>query len=154
MPVKAAKEEEGRMGKAGRVFDGAEINPEKCGIRKLLNIILELVHLVESADASHHLDTLLAICLWDKAQRIAKEFLKNLECAVLWFFAEAPELYILRELHDTVKKLWEEIVAGGRDRFIKKSKKDRNEADKVHTGDLLKHFRPLEQVHLAMLKRP
>ena len=103
-----------------------------------MNIILELIHLIESADASHPLDILLANCLWDKAQRIGQEFLKNLKCAALWFFAEVPEPYILRELHHTAKKMWEEIVTGGRDRNIKKSKKDRNEAAKVHTGDLSK----------------
>ena len=123
-------------------------------IRKLLNSILELLHLVESANASHPLDILLASCLWDKAKRIGKEFLKNPKCAVLWFFAEVPELYILRELHDTVKNILEEIVTGGRDRILKEWKKDRNEAAKVHTGDLFKHFRPLEQVPLTIPKRP
>ena len=87
--MRAAIEEEGRLGKAGRVFDGAELNPEKRGIRKLLNIILELIHLIEGPNASHRLDILLATCLWDKAKRIGKEFLENLKCAVLWFFAEA-----------------------------------------------------------------
>ena len=135
MPVRVATEEDGRLGKAGRVFDGAELNPEKRGIRKLLNIILELIHLIEGPNASHRLDILLANCLWDKAKRIGKEFLENLTCAVLWFFAEAPEFYILRELHDTVKKMWGEIVTGGWDRIIKNWKKDRNEAAEVHTGD-------------------
>ena len=35
VPVRTAIEEEGRLGKAGRVFDGAELDPEKRGIRKL-----------------------------------------------------------------------------------------------------------------------
>ena len=119
-----------------------------------LKNIVELIHLIEGPNASHPLDILLAIWLWDKAKRIGKEFFENLKCAVLWFFAEAPEPYILRELHDTAKKIWEERVTGGRDRIIKKWKKDRNEAAEVHTGDLNKKLRPLEQVHLAMLKRP
>ena len=137
-----------RLGNAGWQFEGIELNPEKRGLRKLLNVVDELINGINRGCIDLHHQEML----WSKSKRLGREHLKHRKVSVFWSFENAPDLLLLNEIRETVKKILEEVIAGTRDRTIRKWKKDRNERAKVNTGDLFRHFKPLDQVPLAVLK--
>ena len=131
----------------GRQFDGAEIHPERCALRKVLNLVIELIQILETGVESH------IQSLWDKIKRLSTEVLKFHKSKVLWSFTLAPEKYVLEEIKGIIETEIAQTVIGGRERLIRRWKRDRNERARTNTSDLFRHFRPLEQSPLCILKK-
>ena len=146
----AAEVSKVKLGKMGRSFEGVELNPEKRGLRKLLTLIEELIHGEETIVT----DSCLHQNIWDKAKRVGREVLKYHKCSVFWSFSLVPDLLLLREIKRLVTNVLEDVIAGGRDKAVRKWKKERNERAKSHTGDLFRLFKPLDQIPLTILKKP
>ena len=144
---RAAFAERVRLNDRSREYHGIEIHPERRGLRKLLNLVCEMIEVKSSAEITH------LQFLWDKTKRLCEEFLKFHRKFVLWTFTSPPDLHLLNELKVVVEQELEEAVVGSRTRLIRKWKRERNEKAKTITGGLFRHFKPLDQVPLTILKK-
>ena len=136
-----------RLNDRGRVFEGVELHPEKRGLKKILSLISEISEIRAQAEGLH------LQFLWDKIKHLCHEVLKYHKKCVLWSFSATPEEHLLNELKGVVENELLEAMAGGRARLVRKWKRDRNEKAKTVTGDLFRHFKPLEQTPLTILKK-
>ena len=141
----AAATHQVRLGNQGRHYEGVELDPERRNVRKLHNILKEMVQ------ARPTMPEELYRHLWSKACRIGKECIKGQIAS--FSCLDPPTTDTIQGILVETEQLLENIIVGGRKRLIKNWKERRSNRIKANIGELFKQFRPLDQVPLAILKR-
>ena len=113
----------------------------------MLNLENEISHILETGVESH------IQFLWDKIRRLSSEALKFHKSKVLWSFTRAPDRDVLDEIQEIVEAEITQTVVGGRERLVRRWKRDRKDLANTNISDLFRHFRPMEQTALSILKK-
>ena len=105
----AASTRKVRLGSQGRKLEGVEMDPEMRGVKKLHNILGEMVAAKDTMSDEHFRD------LWSKACRLGTEFLKGKIVSFRW--SEVPTKEVLTKIRGEVQEVLEQALTGGWERI-------------------------------------